>query len=337
MLSILFVIIGTLIGAGFASGREIYVFFFRFGRNGIYGLIISAIFMSLIIYKTFKIILENKIENYDEFLNIITKKTKFKFIGRSISIIINMFILICFFVMIAGFGAYFAQELGIPKICGSIIISILCYIVFLKNVEGIIKVNDVLIPIIIIFIVFMGIKCSNNIIDYQKTNIGLSGWFKSSILYTSYNSIILIPILVSLKNFLKNKKQNFIICFMFFLAILILAFSIYGILCMSKQDLRLIELPAIYVVGKISNTYKKIYGIIIIIAIFTSAISTGYAFLNNVLKHKKNKIITAILCILGVLLSNIGFAKLVDFLYPIFGYLGLLQIFLIMLEKKGKN
>lgn len=33
VLSIIFVIIGTIIGAGFASGQEIYTFFNRYGFN----------------------------------------------------------------------------------------------------------------------------------------------------------------------------------------------------------------------------------------------------------------------------------------------------------------
>ena len=40
-LKIIFVIIGTLVGAGYASGREILTFFNIYGLNGLIGLIIS--------------------------------------------------------------------------------------------------------------------------------------------------------------------------------------------------------------------------------------------------------------------------------------------------------
>ena len=36
------VIIGTIIGAGFASGKEIYIFFGQYGKFGIIGAIVSA-------------------------------------------------------------------------------------------------------------------------------------------------------------------------------------------------------------------------------------------------------------------------------------------------------
>ena len=42
ILKVVFVIIGTLIGAGFASGQEIYAFFFSFGIKGLAGILISS-------------------------------------------------------------------------------------------------------------------------------------------------------------------------------------------------------------------------------------------------------------------------------------------------------
>lgn len=40
ILSCVFVIIGIIIGAGFASGKEIYTFFFIYGPKGIIGLVV---------------------------------------------------------------------------------------------------------------------------------------------------------------------------------------------------------------------------------------------------------------------------------------------------------
>ena len=40
---VVFVIIGTFIGAGFASGQEIYIFFFKYGINGLVGITIYSL------------------------------------------------------------------------------------------------------------------------------------------------------------------------------------------------------------------------------------------------------------------------------------------------------
>lgn len=152
ILKVVFVIIGTLIGAGFASGQEVYVFFFSFGIKGLLGILISSIIIGITIYKTLKIIHKNNIDNYREFLNNLIKNKK---INNIINAIINIFILVSFYIMIAGFGAYLQQEFKLNNIIGSSILAILCLILFKTNVKGLVKVNEILIPILIIIIILI--------------------------------------------------------------------------------------------------------------------------------------------------------------------------------------
>ena len=58
--NIVLVIIGALIGAGFASGQEIYAFFYSYGFNGLIGIIITFILISFFIYKSLIIICKNE-------------------------------------------------------------------------------------------------------------------------------------------------------------------------------------------------------------------------------------------------------------------------------------
>ena len=158
ILKVVFVIIGTLIGAGFASGQEVNTFFFSFGIKGLIGIILSSFIIGIVIYKTFKIIYKNNINNYKEFLNCLLKNEKINNITNSI---INIFILVSFYVMIAGFGAYLQQELNLNSIIGSSILAILCLILFKTNVNGLVKVNEVLIPILIIIVILIrNCKCT---------------------------------------------------------------------------------------------------------------------------------------------------------------------------------
>ena len=64
VLKVVFVIIGTLIGAGFASGQEVYLFFFSYGMKGLIGILISSIIIGVVIYSTFNIL--NKYNSLDE-------------------------------------------------------------------------------------------------------------------------------------------------------------------------------------------------------------------------------------------------------------------------------
>ena len=222
ILKVVFVIIGTLIGAGFASGQEMYLFFFSYGIKGLIGILISSILMGIVIYQTLKLLNKYEINTYKDFLDLLittkNKSDKSKFNIRDIvNCIINIFILITFFIMIAGFGAYFEQEFGINSIIGSMLLAILTFIVFLTSVKGVVKANEILVPILILFLIIIGFislrdinipKLENYIITTNQ-----SSFILSAVLYCSYNSILLIPVLITLKDYLKSKKQIFFISF----------------------------------------------------------------------------------------------------------------------------
>ncbi len=329
ILKVVFVIIGTMIGAGFASGQEVYLFFFSYGIEGMIGLIISGLIIGFVIYKTFQILDKYGTGTYKEFLDILIQKDgKIKPI---INNIINLFILITFFIMIAGFGAYFEQELGINSLIGSSILAVVTFVVFMTSVKGVVKANELLVPILIGFLVVIGLI---NLKDIHLLELGNyiiktneSSFFLSAVLYSSYNSILLIPVLLTLKNYIQDKKQILKIAIISTIFIILLSIVVFLLLVRVDVEISRLEMPAVYVVTNMFSVLKYIYGFIILGSIFTTAISLGTSFLQNTTKSKKSYTqIGAIMCITSVLVSKIGFSNLVSLLYPIFGYLGLLQI-----------
>ena len=152
VLKVLFVIVGSFVGAGFASGQEIYTFFYIYNYKGIIGIIISSLLIGTVIYKTIELCRIYGIDNYKEFLEIFIKNKQGIEIFNNI---INIFILVTFFIMVAGFGAYFEQQLKIDNLIGSSIISVICLLVFINDISGLVKVNEYLVPILIICLVIV--------------------------------------------------------------------------------------------------------------------------------------------------------------------------------------
>lgn len=336
ILKVIFVIIGTIIGAGFASGKEIYIFFNKYGICGIIGILISGLVLGVLIYKVFYIVLKQKeIDDYNELLYYIFDRKSNRFnIVKIITFIINIFLLISFYIMVAGFSSYFKQEYGISIYITSSIFAILCYITLNNNIEGIIKISTALVPIIIIFILSLGSEDLNYSI-YQITNMNFFGDMLvdsviSSVLYASYNSIILIPVLISLKKYI-SKKNTVLIGVFTALIVILLSIFVYMILLKANVEIIKLDLPLIYVVKQFGKIYEYLYGAVIIISIFTSALSAGYSFLKNCSKTQKqyNKLLI-IMCVTSVFIASIGFSELVNILYPIFGVLGIIQIYCIL-------
>lgn len=336
ILKVTFVIVGTIIGAGFSSGQEILTFFNKYGEYGIIGLMISSILIGIIIYKTLKISLEKNVDTYQKFIERIlpSKLMNNKILLFTINNIINIFLFISFNVMVAGFSTFFLQEFSIPKIIGSIVIAILTFIIFLKGISGVVKINTYLIPTILILIIFLGTKKIDTfeIVKVNKTMY----WIVSSILYASYNSICLIPILLSLKKYIKDKKDAGLVSIFTFVIMVVLSTIIYLLINSYFLEILNIEIPVVYIAGKLGAYGKYMYGLCILGAIFTTAISSGYGFLSNVSSNKKKYLsLGAVICFISIFSGLLGFSNLIGFLYPVFGYLGIAQIFFLLIAWKN--
>ena len=340
-IKIALVIIGALIGAGFASGQEIYLFFFSYGKKGILGIIVSSILLGIIIYKTIVIIKEKQITTYKEFLkNIIPEKNRKEKILEIINTIINTFILITFYIMIAGFGGYLAETIEIPQIIGSSILAIICIIIMSKETKGIVKVSEAIVPILILFIIIIGIYTlsSTNIINKinEMEIVKGSNWLVSGVIYASYNSILLIPVLISINKII-TKKEISKTAIIITLTTFILAISIFISMLKIDVNIRKLEMPVSYVINTQLPKLKIAYGIVILTSILTTAISLIAGLIQNVKKENSKKVILYLICISSIPISQIGFSALIKLLYPIFGYIGILQIIFISIKERDKK
>ena len=340
IVKIVLVIIGTLVGAVFASGKEIYSFFYIYGEFGFLGMFISSSLIGIIIYKVFKICDKARVNSYQGFCEYIGKWGLNK--NGFLNSVVNIFLLITFFVMVAGFSSFLNQEFGINRIVGSVVIIGICYIIFLNNINGLIKLSNYLIPILIVFIVYISMfkigfkfKLINLSVTFNDNGcepyISVVKTVTSAIIYSCYNSIILIPILIPIKNTIEEKKNYALISVISSLIIFLLSVSVFNLLLNGNDSILKLEMPAISVVGEIGGIYKITYSMIIGISIITSAISAGCGFLNNgsssTQSYKRN---LRLMLIITVFVSQISFSTLVSFFYPVLGIFGFLEMLLIL-------
>ena len=242
--------------------------------------------------------------------------------------------------MIAGFGGYLSETVEIPQIIGSSILAVICIIIMLKETKGIVNVSELIVPILIIFIAIIGIytATSINIVNKIKEieTIKNSSWLVSGIIYSSYNSILLIPVLISLNKIIKQKEISQI-SIIISTIVLTLAISIFISMLKIDINIKMLEMPVSYVIIKHLPKFKMLYGIVILTSILTTAISLIAGLLQNVKKTKNKKVILYLICISSIPISKIGFSALIKFIYPIFGYIGILQIILIGLKTQKHN
>ena len=332
------------------QGKRFILSFLYINIIGIIGMIASSLIIGMTIYKVLKITQSNNINTYQDFCNLIGNKKRINSFGNNIAVIlnnvVNIFLLITYFVMIAGFSSFMKQEFNLNGFIASAIIIVICYFIFLRNVSGLIKISNYLIPILITFIFYISLKNLdfinnyNNIFNTQTNEATAAITANSnaiqalikSVLYASYNCIILIPVLITLNSQIKSKNNIFLISITSAIILTLLSFAIYNILLQGNVEQFNLEMPIIGIVKKYGLIYKNAYLLIIGISIFTTAVSNGCGFLNNCSKDEKSfKRNLILMSISAIFLSQIPFSTLVNLLYPVLGIVGIIEIIVIFL------
>lgn len=332
-----FIYIGTIIGAGFASGREILDFFGIYGVRGFIGIIISSILFSLIGSFLLLQVYRNNIKNYKELIDYLFGEK----IGFVVDTIITFSLFTGFCVMVSGSGAIFHEEFGLSPSIGIYVMTVICFIVFLFSLKGLSFINSILVPILIIGILFIGVKAIlkdglnfSNIYGVSITNKG--NIFTSSFLYVSFNVLLVFVVFSSLSPLIKNKKTAIKGGLFGGIILGILGIFILFPLLIYYSEVYLLDIPMLKVSEYVGGIYRKYFSVIIWIAMFTTAIANGFGFNERILKGEKNPCFSLMFCFISIPFAKLGFSTLVQFLYPIYGYIGGV-IIIIMFIKNFKS
>ena len=99
------------------------------------------------------------------------------------------------------------------------------------------------------------------------------------------------------------------------------------------------EIPMLTLAYRYSPWFQYFYSLILFLAILTTALANGFGLIKT-LAHKINRRLAALYVVCaGLFLSGMGFSFIVDKVYRICGYIGLLlPIYMLIDElKKAKN
>lgn len=326
------VYVGTVIGAGFASGREVIEFFGVYGIKGIIGMIISGILFSsvgsLLLLKIYKY----KIKSLNELVGELFGD-KFGFV---LDTIIGFSLYTGYSVMLSGSGAIFKEELGLSFNLGIITMVVFTFIVFLFRLEGLSLINSILVPILIVGILFtsiyLNVREGFNFTNIEGITFTTKGNFiTSSLLYFGSNSLLIIIVFSSFLPLIKDKKTAILGGAIGGVILFLLGISILMSMLIYYNEVVQLEVPMLKIGGSIGFWYRKVYAVILWIAIFTTAIANGFGFMNRLSNNKNKLFLTAIFCLSAIPLAKLGFANLVGIIYPISGLIGIVMMIFILI------
>lgn len=325
----------TIIGAGFASGQEIVRFFSNYYKGGFYGILTAGLLFAVIGYIVLDKVYRERIRNYDEFLF----PTVGWFLGWVMEVVVVLFMFSVFCIMIAGMSGILSDKLELSYGMSAVIIAAVCMVIMMTDIKGVVALSTMVTPLLIVGIIGVGLY----IIVFRDTVVfNMAGyfrnvtdnWFFSALLYVSYNSIMSIVVMCSLQPLLKTRKTGTIGGIVGGLSLCVIALILNTAIFLFYSEAGTKEFPVLSIVEKYSSHISSFYTFVLWLAMFVSAITSGYCFVDRIRSKAKinSKIVTLAVCILVVPISSLGFSSLIFTVYPVFGYVGLFMIFAVLLQ-----
>lgn len=324
------VFIGTIVGAGLASGEEITLFFTRYGYKSFIGIFICMGIYILMGFNVVHISLKYNLSSYNQYVRLVSPG----FLGQVIDIITCFFWISSASIILAGSGSLLNQYFHISTWVGTIIMCSISLFVLLRNTEGLIEINSIIVPCMIlivttIFILFSSFSKEIISVAYVK-NIPASNtnWFISCLLYGGFNILSCSGVLVPLSNEIKNKKSLKAGILIGAFVLTLLAIMINFMLLLNVPNIYKYDIPLLYVANRFGIAIQIMLLGIMWLEMFSTQVSDIYSLsrtLESVTKISYKKC-AVILMIITIPISRLGFANLIRYVYPAFGVISLIFI-----------
>lgn len=331
-----FTYIGTVVGAGFASGQEILQFFTTKGPLGFVGIMLASFGFIWLGNRMMLMGARLKANSYEEF-------NEYLF-GRRIGRVMNGFVTLILFgvttAMISGTGALVEEQIGLSFHLGVVVTLIIAYFVMLRGLDGILSVNSLVVPMMIFFCTLIGVNGLIHWFDTFELTImseraPTGAWIMPSVTYISFNLAMAQAVLIPMGAEIGNERviKNGGLLGGLGLGVMLLATNLA--LSLQAPEVLQMEIPLAPVIADLGMFVKVLFLAVMWAEIFTTLIGNVYglaANLESIFPVGQKKMLL-ILFTASYVLSLIGFSNLVKYAYPLFGYCGIATMILLAVRK----
>lgn len=322
------VYIGTVVGAGFASGQEILQFFAYFGWPGLVGIALATVLFCYFGLIILRLGARLNAGSHRE----VAEAVSGKYGGMLVDYTITFFLFGGLITMLAGSGAIFSENYGIPAWIGGLIMLFFTVATVLGGFEEVITAISAVAPVLIGSLLFMGFHSffsrSAFLPAAHEELAVFPYWWTMALLYVSYNITLAMPILAVLGGKIRNNATLTGGALWGGAGLGLGAAAVFIALVSYFPATLTRKIPLLYAARQISPEFKGFFVLILLAEIYTTAVSSLFGFTarlfpGRVLNKNKKIILTGIVAFIA---SLFGFVNLVRFLYPLVGAVGLILL-----------
>ncbi|MBE3553194.1 MAG: hypothetical protein IMX06_10090 [Kyrpidia tusciae] len=333
-LSVGFTFMGTIVGAGFASGQEILTFFTRFGKASYAAIALAMVLFGVVGSRI--LVLGAALDGRS------SRSLTLHLLGPRIAPAVDAAMGLMLFgvtvAMLAGAGALFEERLRLPFSLGVIVTAVLCYLTVLFGLGGIMKANDIIVPLMMLTSAWISFHhFGPRSIPFDL--IPLSPWSSASsaVSYAAFNIGLSSSVFIPLGRQIRDPRVLRAGAWIGAVGMGVMLLCANAALSRYWPGIADLELP----MGRLaSELHPGVHALFIAVLwgeIYSTLIANVFGLIHLVQDLGRRihpGTIAVLLLVAAFFVSRIGFSNLVHALYPFFGYVSLLLLFLLLWPRR---
>ena len=313
------VFVGSIIGAGFASGAETVTFFAVYGTSGLVGALVAGALLSLLGARL--MLLSHGITNHDAVFRRLFGKA-----SVAMRMLLGFFWLTMLSVMLSGAGALGAS-LGLSAFVCSSVLAIFLFVLSLGGKRMLPLANLVVTPLVIFLVIVMTAASLIYHQDHLPKMMEISSvpipLLTDSVYYASYNLAMCLPALASLS--VRDTAAIRLGALLSGVTLALLLVLLLLVVMLHYEDAVREPIPMLMVAEMQDASCYCGYALVLSLAMITSAfgalIGTARLCASYV---RSEKLCSAFLLAVCFAVSQAGFTVLVQSVLPMLGLVSLL-------------
>lgn len=313
---------GTIVGAGFATGREIAEFFTQYGIWGTVGIFVSGLFFIFLGMKIMCLAVATQSTNMHSFLIHLFGKRY----GTLCNGLISLMIIGVTIVMLSGAGALFEEQLHLSKWVGVFFMMLLCYLFISRGIQGLHRINGFIVPFMILFSFssFILSKPSLQSLIMIEPEQPLL-WLFKALMYAAFNLTLALAVLIPLAHELKEveyiKKSSLFGGVGLMILLLLNHFAISKL-----QSFQNVEIPTAELLIHYADWIHLFFVFVILGEIFSTLAANSFGIVELCYQKWRlpKNMILILLLVFCAFFSIFQYSLLISTLYPLFGIIGLI-------------
>ncbi|CBT77112.1 MULTISPECIES: YkvI family membrane protein [Glutamicibacter] len=335
-------IIAFLIGSGFATGQEILQYFTAYGYWGVFGTgLLVLLLMSYVAVEFFIVGQAKKFERPSRIFHYYCGK----YVGTFFDYFSVLFVFLSFTVMVAGAGAVFEEHYGLSKYFGGIGLALAVGISVWFGLKSLVDVIGKIGPLIVIVAIALGLlgimRNPAGIAEGQALLPSLdltqasTNWFMAGLSYVGFCMLWLAAFLTALGKTARNRKEavagGIVGSVLFSLACIVVGLGLLANITKVGGT----EIPMLVLANDISPVMAAGISVMVLAGIYTTAVPLLWTVSSRFFADKtpRFKYLTIALAVIGTIIGLVlPFSQMVNIVYVINGYVGILLLVLMMVK-----